>query len=74
MSEQNVQSVDRALSILTLLAKSRAPLGPTSLANQLTLPKSTVHRLLTTLDKSAFVDRSPGGQYRVGAALRALRH
>jgi DNA-binding IclR family transcriptional regulator len=66
-----VQSVERALAILVLLGQSTDPVGVTSLGQMLGLPKSTVHRLLSTLQQSGFVDRHAGGRY--GVSPLALR-
>lgn len=67
-----VQAVERALTILLLLADSPGlrPLGVTDVATRLGVSKSTAHRLLTTLVKYNFVTRGdPGGKYRLGWAL-----
>ncbi|MCM3550990.1 IclR family transcriptional regulator [Shouchella clausii] len=45
----NVQSVERALSILNLLSKYPKGIKLTDLANRLKLSKATAHRLLATL-------------------------
>lgn len=66
-----VQSVERALAILVLLGQSTEPVGVTSLGQMLALPKSTVHRLLSTLQRSGFVVRHAGGRY--GVSPMALR-
>jgi len=68
-----VQSVHRALAILQVLAKSPTQLGPTALADELWLAKSTVHRLLSALEEAQFVVRTGRGHYRVGPAVEMLR-
>ena len=68
-----VQSLDRALSILDVLAFAEAGLGLREVASRSGLPKSTVHRLLSTLDLRGFVIRDPlSGRYRLG--LKGIRH
>ncbi|MBA0051299.1 IclR family transcriptional regulator [Streptomyces sp. AJS327] len=64
------QTVDRALSILPLLAE-----GPASLeqvARRLDVHKSTALRLLRTLHEHGIVHRQPDHRYRLGARLFAL--
>ncbi len=69
MRRESVQSLSRALSILVVLSQSEGAVGVTRLAAQLGLPKSTVHRLLATLERSGFVTRSPEGRYGLGVRL-----
>lgn len=52
-----VQSVDRALSILEQIAEKRTGMRVSEIAQDLGLPVSTVHRLLTTLEKRRFVQQ-----------------
>lgn len=69
--EVNVQSVDRALDILLCLSDENE-LGPTAIGERLGLHKSTVYRLLRSLESRGFAYKDPGtDRYRVGAA--ALR-
>lgn len=66
------QSVDRALSILTLLAQ-RGPLGVTDLARHLGVHKSTATRLLATLEKFRFVEQDGNrGKFRLGFGIVRL--
>lgn len=64
------QSVERALSILPVLAAGPAGLG--DVAEALGVHKSTALRLLRTLHAHGFAYRQPDGRYRLGAALFAL--
>jgi IclR family acetate operon transcriptional repressor len=50
-----VKSLSRALSILNALAESYEGLTLAALAKRLSLPPSTAHRLLTTLQRQRFV-------------------
>jgi IclR family transcriptional regulator, KDG regulon repressor len=62
-----VQSLDRALSILDLFIKEQKPLGVTEISNRLDLHKSSVHRLLATLQTRGYVERDKTGEkYWVG--------
>lgn len=68
-----VQSVDRAVAILDALTVERDYLGVTELSNQLRLHKSTVHRLLASLQKGRLVERDPRTRkYRLGVRLVEL--
>lgn len=64
------QTVDRALSILPLLAEGPANLE--QVANRLGVHKSTALRLLRTLHEHGIVHRQPDQRYRLGARLFAL--
>ncbi|KIZ14358.1 IclR family transcriptional regulator [Streptomyces natalensis] len=64
------QTVDRALSILPLLAEGPADLG--RVADRLGVHKSTALRLLRTLHEHGLVHRQSDQRYRLGARLFAL--
>ncbi len=67
-----VQSVDRALSILTLLAR-HGQLGITEIAEQLGVHKSTAFRLVATLEAHDVVTQVHGrGKYRLGVGVLRL--
>ena len=65
-----VQSIDRAFAVLSALAI--APAGVTDLSARTELPKSTVARLLATLEGLHAVERADGGRYRIGLGLLHL--
>ena len=67
-----VGSVARALSVLDELAASETPLGVSALARRLGVNASTASRLLSTLEHHGYVEREPGGAYRLGLKLVAL--
>ncbi len=67
-----VQSVDRALSILEILARS-GECGVTEIAAALEVHKSTAFRLVTTLEQHGLVEQVEGrGKYRLGVGLLRL--
>lgn len=71
-SDRGVQSVDRALGILELLAH-HGELGVTELAAQLGVHKSTAFRLVTTLEQHRLVEQSADrGKYRLGVGVLRL--
>jgi IclR family acetate operon transcriptional repressor len=75
-----VQSVDRALALLEVLAAAGNPLGVGEVADLTGLPQGTVHRLLQTLQQRGYVRRDLARKYSLGtgairladAAQRAL--
>jgi DNA-binding IclR family transcriptional regulator len=54
--DTSVQSVDRAVSILQVLA-GRGPSGVTEVAEELGIHKATVFRLLATLESRGLVEQ-----------------
>jgi len=65
-----VQSLERAFAILDEVA--RRPAGVTAIAERVRLPKSTVARLLSTLEELDAVERFDGSQWRIGTGVAAL--
>ena len=68
-----IQSVERALAVLKLFGESEPELGVSELARRLSLHKSTVSRLLSTLEAGGFVQQDKrNGRYRLGLQLATL--
>jgi IclR family acetate operon transcriptional repressor len=61
-----VQVLERALSLLDVLAAANKEVSPPELAGALHLHKSTVHRLLKVLEGYRLVRRSRLGKYDLG--------
>jgi DNA-binding IclR family transcriptional regulator len=71
-STGTVQSVDRAVTILELLA-SHGEGGVTELAGHLGVHKSTAFRLVAALERRGLVEQVNGrGKYRLGTAILRL--
>jgi IclR family KDG regulon transcriptional repressor len=69
MSE-SIRAVERALAILLCFSRNTPELTLTQIAERVRLNKSTVHRLLGTLDRNRFIQRDPAtGAYRPGIRL-----
>ncbi|WP_019635169.1 IclR family transcriptional regulator [Paenibacillus fonticola] len=67
-----VRAVERALDILMCFTKGNE-LGLTEIANSIGLHKSTVHRLMTTLEDKGFVIRDTATEkYRLGLKIWEL--
>ncbi len=68
-----IQSVDRAARILKALAGGPRRLGVSQLADQLGLPRPTVHGLLQTLQQHGFVEQDrDSDKYQLGPGLLHL--
>lgn len=68
-----IQSLDRAVDLLELLATSGKEVGVTELARPLGVHKSTVSRVLATLERRGLVEQSAvSGKYRLGYGLVRL--
>lgn len=69
MSE-SIRAVDRALDVLLCFSSKTPELSMTQIAEKIGINKSTVHRLLATLEAKRFVQRDPiSGMYQPGNRL-----
>ncbi|USK36566.1 IclR family transcriptional regulator (plasmid) [Bacillus sp. F19] len=69
----SVQAVDRALTLLKLVANSSTPVLAADLAIQTNMNRTTVWRLLATLEAQDFVERDPFTRgYQLGYASAKL--
>lgn len=70
-AHSGIQSIERAFSVL--LAVATEPAGITDIARRVSLPVSTVARLLATLEQlEAVVRQDDGVSYRIGPAVSSL--
>jgi len=70
---QLVKSVDRALNILEVVSQSKEPLGVTELSNKMDLNKSTVYRMLNTLQYRGYIAQdNENDKYTTGLKLFEL--
>ena len=65
-------TIEKALDVLFHLHEAGSPLGVTTIARTLGMPKSSVHRLLSTLARRELVEQNERGQYQIGVGLMAL--
>lgn len=65
-SQYVIPSVRRAARILHTVAAADQPLGVSELSRILDLPKSTVFRIVTTLELEKFLERLEGDRFRIG--------
>jgi IclR family transcriptional regulator, acetate operon repressor len=67
-----VQSVDRALDLLELLAAAGGSLALSELATRAGLPLPTIHRLIRTMVNRGYVRQEPSRRYALGPRLIPL--
>ena len=67
---QLVKSLDKALKILELVAKNNEPLGVTEISRETDLNKSTVYRILATLEYRGYISQNTHNEkYTTGIKL-----
>jgi len=72
-STATIQSIERAVAILRSFTEAEPELRVTELSRRLDLHKSTVSRILGTLEQEGLVSQNPEtGKYRLGLTLISL--
>jgi IclR family transcriptional regulator, KDG regulon repressor len=70
-----VRSVSKAIRLIEALGMEAGPVGVSDLARRLEMDKSSVSRMLRTLEQAGFVAQDPATQrYTLGLALGVLGH
>jgi DNA-binding IclR family transcriptional regulator len=67
-----VPGLERGLNILRLFKRTRAAVAPPEMARELGIPRSTVHRLVLTLEEMGFLRRVESGAYALGPAVLTI--
>ena len=67
-----VPALQRGLRVLAAFNRENKTLTAPELARRLQLPRSTVFRLLATLESMGFIERSAGNEFRLGMAVLRL--
>ena len=67
-----IQVLERAFSVLDMLASQQDPVSLKDISERTGLHPSTAHRILNDLTIGRFVDRPQAGSYRLGMRLREL--
>ncbi|HEV2463354.1 MAG TPA: IclR family transcriptional regulator [Acidobacteriaceae bacterium] len=67
-----LHSLDRAVSVLEVLGESDGPLSLADICERMGLHKSTAHRSLMVLERSALIERTPENRFRLGLKLYEL--
>jgi DNA-binding IclR family transcriptional regulator len=71
-ARHRVPVIDRMMDILAYLERNRDGASLSRLATGLRLPRTTVYRILNTLEVHAMLEREVGGGYRLGRRILAL--
>jgi DNA-binding IclR family transcriptional regulator len=71
-SAQTLQTLDRGVRVLELLAAASGPLSIARIADGLGVHRSIAYRLLRTLEHHRLVSRDDGSGYRPGVGLAVL--
>ena len=67
-----LHSLDRAVAVLEMLGESDTALSLAEVCQRLRLHKSTAHRSLMVLERSALIERTAENRYRLGLKLYEL--
>jgi DNA-binding IclR family transcriptional regulator len=67
-----LHSLDRAVSVLEALSESDVPLSLAEICQRMNLHKSTAHRSLMVLERSALIERTQENRFRLGLKLYEL--
>jgi DNA-binding IclR family transcriptional regulator len=73
-STSGTQAVDRAAGLLLTVMEARDPMTFTELQDSSELAKSTLSRLLSSLERHDLVTRGEDGSVRPGGALTRFAH
>ena len=68
-TDNNVQSIDRALDVIEVLSGESDGLGVTEIANRIGLHKSTAHMIITTMVNRGYLNKTESGTYKIGLKL-----
>jgi len=67
-----LHGLERAVSVLEALSQSEGPLSLAEICHRMNLHKSTAHRALMVLERSALIERTPENRFRLGLKLYEL--
>jgi len=67
-----MSSLTNALAILSSFERNAPELGVSELAERLGLPKSSISRLMSEMEREGFLERTPSRRYKPGAQLLRL--
>ncbi len=70
--ETTSRAVERALSIIEMVAESQKPQSNADLSRRLEIPKSSASYILRVLENRGYLRRDEGGKYQLGLKLLSL--
>jgi DNA-binding IclR family transcriptional regulator len=71
-NQNTIPAIDRMMGVLSVLAEQPGGASITALTATLALPRSTIYRILNTLEAHGVVQRDGSGCYRLGRRLLTL--
>jgi len=66
------KAIGNALDILSILRRNREPLSLSHITTAAGLSKSSVFRILRTLDQAGYLEQTTGGRYRLSSVMSSL--
>lgn len=66
---QNIEVIKKAVSLLGYMSRKNEEVGVSEAARALSMPKTTVHRILSTLCDDNVVIKTDGGLYKIGPTV-----
>lgn len=66
---QNIEVIKKAVSLLGYMSRKNGAAGVSELARALSMPKSTVHRILSTLCDDNVIIKTDEGFYKIGPTV-----
>jgi DNA-binding IclR family transcriptional regulator len=72
MSDHRIPAVDRAIEVLDFMGRAARPVGLRELAEELGVPRSTVYRLINSLEAGEMVVKAGEQVYVLGSAIKRL--
>jgi DNA-binding IclR family transcriptional regulator len=73
MAGETLKTIDRTLQVLSAFSRARPELTVAELVEMLGFPRAVVTRIVTTLEKAQFLERTAGSfRYRIGIAACEL--
>lgn len=67
-----IQSLDRAFSLIEIIANSNEPLSLKAITELANLPKPTVYRILASLEVWGYIEQSKDSKYKLGTKFLLL--
>ena len=72
MTEHRIPAVDRAVQVLNCLARTRSPMVLREIAEELDVPRSTVYRIINSLEAGQMVAKVGEQGYVLGSGIKRL--
>jgi DNA-binding IclR family transcriptional regulator len=68
----DVPGLERGIRVLRLFSRTRRVIGQGEMARELEIPRSPVHRLVTTLERLGFLRRTEAAAFALGPGVLTL--